>query len=186
MNGKAAGPYALAFTARSGTGKTTLVEALILELTQRGKRVGAMKHDAHRFTIDKPGKDSARFTAAGAEVMVLVSDETVAMIRQTREPASPRDLLKTHFAGLDLVLVEGYMTSDLDKIELHRAATGQPLLGRSSDRDDPHLIAVASDTPLDVDVPVLDLDDIPGTGRGSTNCVTGCPIVNDDPSQGIA
>jgi molybdopterin-guanine dinucleotide biosynthesis protein MobB len=162
MKGKPTVPYALAFTARSGTGKTTLVEALILELTHRGRRVGAMKHDAHRFTIDQPGKDSARFTAAGAEVMVLVSDDTVAIVRQTPEPTSPLDLLKTHFGGLDLVLVEGYKTSDLDKIELHRAAMGQPLLGRSSDGDDPHLIAVASDTPLDLDVPVLDLDDVPG------------------------
>ena len=94
--------------------------------------------------------------------MVLVSDETVAMVRKTPEPASPRELLKTHFAGLDLVLVEGYKTSDLDKIELHRSATNQPLLGRGSGGDDPHLIAVASDTPMDLDVPVLDLDDIPG------------------------
>ena len=153
-------PFALAFTARSGTGKTTLVEALITELTRRGRRVGAMKHDAHRFSIDRPGKDSARFTAAGAEVMVLVSDDTVAVVRQTAEPADPFDLLKTHFAGLDLVLVEGYKTSDLEKIEVHRAKTGQPLLGRGPEGDDPHLIAVASDTPLSLDVPVLDLNDI--------------------------
>ena len=123
-----------------------------------------MKHDAHRFTIDRPGKDSARFTAAGAEVMVLVSDETVATVRQTAETADPRDLLKTHFRGMDLVLVEGYKTSNLEKIELHRAASGQPLLSRGPQGNDPHLIAVVSDSPAtldDLDVPVLDLADVP-------------------------
>jgi len=160
MNRESKIPYALAFTARSGTGKTTLVEALITELTRRGRRVGAMKHDAHRFTIDHPGKDSARFTAAGAEVMVLVSNETVAMVRRTDTPADPGDMLRTCFTGLDLVLVEGYKTCDLAKIEVHRAGTGQPLLGRGPDGHDPHLIAVASDVPLSLDVPVLDLNDI--------------------------
>jgi molybdopterin-guanine dinucleotide biosynthesis protein MobB len=150
-------PPAVAFVARSGTGKTTLVEALIAALTARGLRVGAMKHDAHRFAIDRPGKDSARFTAAGAEVMVLVSEDTVATIRRPRDPVPLDDLLDASFADLDLVLVEGYKTSALPKIEVHRAALSQPLLCRGQRTDDPHLVAVVSDTPLEIDVPVLDL-----------------------------
>ena len=150
----------MAFVARSGTGKTTLVENLISEMRARGYRVGALKHDAHRFEIDRPGKDSARFTEAGAEVMVLVSDDTVAMVQKPARTPKLDTLLRLWFNEMDLVLVEGYKTSDLPKIEVHRAALGKPLLCRE-DGGDPNLLAVASDSPAglpaELDVPVLDL-----------------------------
>ncbi len=151
-------PPAIAFIARSGTGKTTLVEALISELTARGHRVGALKHDAHRFEIDRPGKDSRRFTEAGCEVMVLASDDTVAMVQKTAEPEKLDNILQKWFNGLDLILVEGYKTSDLPKIEIQRAVLAQPLLSRG-ERHDPNLVAVVSDVRQDLDVPVLPLDD---------------------------
>jgi molybdopterin-guanine dinucleotide biosynthesis protein MobB len=146
----------VAFVARSGTGKTTLVETLIGEMRGRGYRVGALKHDAHRFEIDRPGKDSARFTAAGAEVMVLVSDDTVAMVQKPTQPPRLDRVLREWFTDLDLVLVEGYKTSDLPKIEIQRAILAQPLLSRGQ-RHDPNLVAVVSDVDQDLDVPVLPL-----------------------------
>jgi molybdopterin-guanine dinucleotide biosynthesis protein MobB len=154
-------PPAVAFVSRSGTGKTTLVASLITELRGRGYRIGALKHDAHRFEIDRPGKDSARFTAAGAEVMVLVSDDTVAMVQKPTQPPRLDRVLREWFTDLDLVLVEGYKTSDLPKIEVHRADLEKPLLCRG-EKDDPHLLAVASDGPAGgiagLDVPMLDLE----------------------------
>ena len=133
-----------------------------LEIRPRGYRVGALKHDAHRFEIDRPGKDSARFTAAGAEVMVLVSDDTVAMVQKTRGAATTGNVL----AGL----VHRYGPGPGRGLQDQRPAQdrgppgriGQPLLCRG-EPDDPHLLAVASDGPADslkeLDVPVLDLDD---------------------------
>ncbi len=154
-------PPAVAFVARSGTGKTTLVETLIGEMRRRGYRIGALKHDAHRFEIDRPGKDSARFTAAGAEVMVLVSDDTVAMVQKPEQPPRLDRVLRQWFTDLDLVLVEGYKTSDLPKIEIHRTSLEKSLLCRG-EKFDPHLLAVASDGPADqfaeLDVPMLDLE----------------------------
>lgn len=154
---------AIAVVARSGTGKTTLVEALIRELRARGRRVGALKHDAHDFEIDRPGKDSARFTAAGAEVSVIASDAKVAVVRQTPVPLEVDAVLGAYFSGTDLVLVEGYKTSELPKLEVHRPELGQPLLCRG-ERRDPHLLAVvAKGAPdLGLDVPVLDVDDPSG------------------------
>lgn len=153
---------AIAVVARSGTGKTTLVEAVIRELRSRGRRVGAIKHDAHDFEIDRPGKDSARFTAAGAEVTVIASDAKVAMVRQTAVPVELDELLTKWFPGLDLVIVEGYKTSDLPKLEVHRPELGKPLLSRGERRDD-RLLAVASTGPVvvnpELDVPVLDAND---------------------------
>ena len=149
---------AVAFVARSGTGKTTLIEKLIGELRTRGHRVGAIKHDAHDFDIDHPGKDSARFTAAGAEVMVLASDAKVAMVRQTAEPVGVEELIAACCGGLDLVIVEGYRTSDLPRIEVHRPELDQPLL-HGDGGPDPRLLAVASTGDPRADVPVLDADD---------------------------
>ena len=134
-------PPAVAFVARSGTGKTTLVEFLIREMRRRGYRIGALKHDAHRFEIDRPGKDSARFTAAGAEVMVLVSNDTMAMVQKPHQRPPLDKLLGEWFTGLDLVMVEGYKTSDLPKVEIHRAELNKPLLCRG-EKHDPHLLAV--------------------------------------------
>ncbi len=150
-------PITMAFVAWSGTGKTTLVEHLVGLASERGLCVGALKHDAHRFEIDKPGKDSHRFAAAGAESTMIVAAEKLALVRlhQTAPPVD--DLIAAHFAHCDLVLVEGWKTSDLPRIEVHRPGLERPLLCRGENYDS-HLVAVASDAPVETDVPVLDLN----------------------------
>src|SRR5512140_584046 len=149
---------AISFVAKSGTGKTTLLEKVIVCLKERGYRVGVIKHDAHRFDIDHPGKDSQRLTAAGADTMMITSGEKLAMVK--RHAASPpiEELLERYFTDMDLVLVEGFQGSSLPKIEVHRKEFRRTLICRG-DRNDPGLAAVASDEPLDLDVPVLDLND---------------------------
>lgn len=148
---------AVSFVARSGTGKTTLLVQLIAEFKRRGYRVGALKHDAHRFEIDHEGKDSQRFTAAGADTMMITSPHKIAMVRQIPSPLPIETVLATYFGDVDLVLTEGFKLSGLPKIELHRAACDQPLLCRGAYHD-PQLLAVASDEPLPLDVPLLDLN----------------------------
>ncbi|MDO9229223.1 MAG: molybdopterin-guanine dinucleotide biosynthesis protein B, partial [Syntrophales bacterium] len=71
---------AVSFVAKSGTGKTTLLEKVIARLKERGYRVGVIKHDAHRFDIDHPGKDSHRLTSAGVDTMLLSSPEKLALV----------------------------------------------------------------------------------------------------------
>ena len=148
---------AVAIVGNSGAGKTTLLEQLIPALKRKGLRVGVVKHDAHRFDIDHPGKDSHRFTAAGADTMVITSKEKLAMVK--RHTASPpiEELLERYFSDMDLVLVEGFRGSSLPKIEIHRKEFRSTLICRG-ERNDPGLAAVASDEPLDLDVPVLDLN----------------------------
>lgn len=148
----------IAFVAWSGTGKTTLVESLILLAKEHGLKVGALKHDAHRFEIDSPGKDSYRFTSAGADAMALVSDEKLALVRRHDQIPQVDFLLREYFTDMDLILVEGWKNSALPRIEVFRPALGRPLLTRGTNHD-PHLVAVAADGPVEVDVPVLPLDD---------------------------
>ncbi len=145
------------FVAKSGTGKTTLLEKVIAELKGRGYRVGVIKHDAHRFDIDHPGKDSYRLTAAGADTMLVSSPEKLALIRQHAEAPPVEELIATYFNDVDVILTEGFKKSHLPKIELHRRERSSTLICRGEEHD-PTLIAVASDEPLELDVPVLDLN----------------------------
>jgi molybdopterin-guanine dinucleotide biosynthesis protein MobB len=149
---------AVSFVAKSGTGKTTLLEKVIGQLKERGFRVGVVKHDAHRFDIDHPGKDSHRLTAAGADTMLISSPEKLAMVKKHAQSPPIEELLATYFGDVDIVLTEGFKKSGMPKIELHRKERSDTLICRGEEHD-PTLIAVASDEPLKLDVPVLDLND---------------------------
>lgn len=149
----------VAFVAKSNTGKTTLLEKLIRELKDRGYRIGAIKHDAHRFEIDHPGKDSYRLTAAGADSMLITSSEQLALVKKHEVSPSLEQLIETYFSDVDIVLTEGFKMSPIPKIELHRQERSTTLICRG-EHNDPMLIAVASDVPLDLDVPILDLNDV--------------------------
>jgi molybdopterin-guanine dinucleotide biosynthesis protein MobB len=170
-------PNAIAIVGNSGAGKTTLLERVIPALKRKGLRVGVVKHDAHRFDIDHPGKDSHRLTAAGADTMMITSASMLAMVK--RHSASPpiEELIEWYFSDMDLVLVEGFRGSSLPKIEVHRKDFRRDLICRG-ERTDPCLAAVASDEPLDLDVPILDLNDpeaIAGFVVSSLSVIEGKP-----------
>lgn len=144
---------AIAFSAWSGTGKTTLVEKLIIELKSRGLRIAAIKHDAHRFEIDREGKDSWRFTNAGADVTIVSSPEKTAII-ELGERSLADNLSMLH--DVDLALVEGWKNEQLPRIGICRKATGLGLPAAAES-----YIAVVSDGELEnCPVPVFGLEDI--------------------------
>jgi len=146
--------------AKSGTGKTTLLEKLIGILKRKGYRVGAIKHDAHRFDIDREGKDSWRLTQAGADTMVISSPAKLAMVKQHTAATEPKpaDILEAYFGDVDIVLTEGFKKNSFPKIEVHRKERSGALLCRGETWD-PALLAVASNESLEIDVPVFDIDD---------------------------
>ena len=148
---------AVSFIARSGTGKTTLLTSLIAELKRRGFLVGAVKHGPPNFEIDHPGKDSYRFTEAGADNMLVCSDNKLAFVKQYRQPPPFEDLLAAYFPDVDIILVEGFKLVDLPRIEIHRWEHGSDLLCRGEIHD-PNLLAVATDRKINVDAPQLDLN----------------------------
>lgn len=151
-------PPAVSFIARSGTGKTTLVTALIRELKAMGLKIGAIKHDAHKFDIDHPGKDSYRFTEAGADNMLISSGSKLAFVKQHDQSPEIEELVAKYFPDVDLVLVEGFKRSNLPKVEVYRQLHSKSLLTRGEHHDST-LIAVATDSELLLDVPQLDLND---------------------------
>ena len=155
MSGEGFRPPVLCFVGRKNSGKTTLMEKVIAGLKAAGHRVAAVKHDAHRFEIDHPGKDSFRFTAAGADITVISSREKTAVVLHHREEIPLEAILSRFVEGVDIILAEGYKASRFPKIEVHRKATGEPLI----DPPPPGLIAVATDERVDTAVPQLDIHD---------------------------
>lgn len=156
-------PPVVSIVAKSGTGKTTLLEKLIAEMKSRGYRVAAIKHDAHSFDIDREGKDSWRLTQAGADTMLITSPEKVAMIKQNPVGYEPSldETVETFCDDIDIVLTEGFKKSKMPKIEVQRRERSEKLLCRDEEHD-PTLIAVASDTHREIDVPLYDINDARG------------------------
>jgi molybdopterin-guanine dinucleotide biosynthesis protein B len=146
-------------TGWKNSGKTGLMERLVAEFCARGLSVSTIKHAHHAVDVDQVGTDSHRHRVAGASEVVLASGSRVALMQELRGGPEPSlgDLL-ARLSPVDLVLVEGYKREAHPKIEAHRAETGQPLIAP----DDPQIRAVASDTSLDIDRPVLDLNDTAG------------------------
>lgn len=141
---------------KSGAGKTTLIEKLVPELRRRGYRVATIKHDAHRFDIDHPGKDSYRHFHAGAEVSIIVSPEGMAQVRRL-ERELPLEEVAAQVTGVDLIITEGFKREAKRRIEVSRRAQAAGLISTPGE-----LIAVAADYPVAIGVPVYGIDDAAG------------------------
>lgn len=144
---------------KSGTGKTTLIEALIPILKEKNYNIGVLKHDAHKFEIDKEGKDSYRFVKAGADRMVISSKEKIAMIEKLKEEKDLEEILEL-FVGMDLVIIEGYKNNGYSKIEVHRKEVDSKLLCENESLDRTKFLAVATDEKLNLDIEQLDINDV--------------------------
>ncbi len=148
----------LGFAAYSGTGKTTLLEALLPKLTATGLRIGLLKHAHHDFDVDKPGKDSYRLRKAGASQMLIASRNRHALMTETPDAEAEFDYLLTRFDAekLDVILVEGCKNIAFPKIELHRAEVGKPWLYPH----DKNIIAIAADETVATDLPQMHINDL--------------------------
>ncbi len=153
------------FAGFSGSGKTTLVERLIPVLKARGLRVSVVKHAHHRFDIDHPGKDTFRHREAGAFEVVVASDRRLALMREFEQPSelTVHQLIAELYDGVDWVLVEGFKTSDLLKIEVWRAPSADYEGREALYMEDDFIVAIATDDasqlPFETMRPVLDIDD---------------------------
>jgi molybdopterin-guanine dinucleotide biosynthesis adapter protein len=143
------------------SGKTTLTVRLIEEFTKRGFKVGSVKHAHHEFQIDDIQTDSARHRQAGSAEIAVIGGKRWAMIHELRgEPEPNIEEVLGWLAPADLIIVEGYKTAAIPKIEVRSqiAFTKRPL-----SPEDPHVLAIASDqAEPDATVPVYSRDDVSG------------------------
>jgi molybdopterin-guanine dinucleotide biosynthesis protein B len=145
---------------RSNSGKTTLIERLIPELTQAGYRVATIKHAGHGFDLDTEGKDSWRHKRAGASQVVVLSKGSLAMFADVHEEL-PIEEVRDRFVNdsIDLIIAEGWKSQGFPKVVVVREELQEVDVSLEG------LIAVASIKPVDVDVPWFDRDDVQGLAK---------------------
>ena len=144
------------FAGWSGSGKTTLIEQVIPRFVRAGLKVSLIKHAHHRFDVDHPGKDSFRHREAGCSEVLVTSGQRWALMHETR--GGPEASLEEQIARMspcDLLLIEGYKYYPLPKLEIYRAANGK----RPLYTGDEHIVAVATDAPLEIRLPQFGLED---------------------------
>lgn len=144
------------FAGWSGSGKTTLIEELIPRFALDGISVSLIKHAHHEFDIDQPGKDSYRHRHAGCNEVLVTSDMRWALMHELRgapEPSLEQQIER--MSSVDLLLIEGWKSHPMPKLEIHRQANGKPLLYP----EDARIIGVASDVPLETGLPSFSIGD---------------------------
>ena len=143
---------------KSDSGKTTLIEKLVPELTRRGYRIATVKHDLHGFEVDREGKDSWRHKQAGAHTVVISSPKKVALIRDVGGDLTLAEIREKLIQDVDLILSEGFKRDVQPKIEIFRKGVHDGLLCTKDD----NLIGIVSDKTFDMGVPCFFLDDMKG------------------------
>ena len=102
-------PKTVSVTGFKNSGKTSVVEALVKELSTRGHRIGTLKHTADDIDLDTPGKDTSRHRDAGSVATGILQENTTALFIDER--------LSIHQAAeklgvIDILVIEGFKTVD--------------------------------------------------------------------------
>ncbi|WP_134704093.1 molybdopterin-guanine dinucleotide biosynthesis protein B [Ammoniphilus sp. YIM 78166] len=111
------------------SGKTTTSCEMIRRFSQMGWKVGSVKHDAHHFEVDYPGKDTWLHREAGAEVVAITSQHKTAIMEQRTTTLTS---LLERMTGIDIVIVEGYKFEHYPKVVLLRHEGDLSLLEQTS------------------------------------------------------
>ncbi len=140
-------PPVISFIGYHNSGKTTFATRVVKILKDKGYKVGVLKSTKHRNLIgDTPGKDSYRYREAGADAVGIVSpDELVLFKKINREDINLNLLSLLLFNDYDIVICEGFKSSEVPKIEvLRKEIQEEPLYRKIS-----NVIAVISDVPVE-------------------------------------
>ena len=147
-------PPVISFVGRSNSGKTTFLEKLIPVLKELGVRVATIKHDVHDFEIDHEGKDTYRHKKAGARITMIASPKKLALVEDLDSELPLETIVTRYVRNIDLVMTEGYKKEQMPKIEVYAFREDVPPLAL----DDPNVLAIVADVPLDAHVPVFSRD----------------------------
>jgi len=147
----------VSFVGRSNSGKTTLIERVIPELVRAGYKVATVKHAGHGFDLDTEGKDSWRHKRAGASSVVVLSKGSLAMFADASDQMKVEDVRDRFLDDTyDLIIAEGWKHEGYPKIVIVRDQVGEIPVSSEG------LLAVVSDKPIDLTVPLFGLDDVAG------------------------
>ncbi len=103
----------ICFAGFSGVGKTTLIERLIQRFNEDDFSVGYYKHDSHRFTMDREGKDTERCARAGAGIVAINDPRHFGLVA---DDSFKKRTVAHALEQCDCILIEGYKKSPFNKI----------------------------------------------------------------------
>ncbi len=111
-------PVIVGFYGYSNSGKTTLVERLIREFVSKGKKVSAIKQSGHPVSMDTEGKDTQRFSKAGAQPVILASTIETDFI--FNKPLVLQEIIEliTTIDQPDIILIESVRDAEILKIRI--------------------------------------------------------------------
>ena len=158
INNMGKSPKIISFVAKSGTGKTTLIEKIIKILVEKGYKVSSLKHTDHDFEVDFPGKDSWRHKNAGTFSTMLLSEKKMAFFSDIETPCGIKDIASKFFGGSDIVIIEGFKDLNVPKIELFRRQAGSGMELKYI--NDPNLVLVCGDNLIKgIEKPQININD---------------------------
>jgi molybdopterin-guanine dinucleotide biosynthesis protein B len=128
-------------------GKTTLVAALSHEFKRQKRRVGTIKHASHPIEVDRPGTDSWRhFHEGRADGVVVASPDLRVSFERRNDETGPEELARRYYSDMDVVIVEGFKTAPISKIEVFRKEVAQtPLFDPEAENASEWLAIITDD-----------------------------------------
>ncbi|MCF6150574.1 MAG: molybdopterin-guanine dinucleotide biosynthesis protein B [Candidatus Kuenenia sp.] len=144
----------ISFVGKSNSGKTTLIVKIIKELKLRGYKVATIKHTHHNVDMDTKGKDSWKHSQAGADAVIILSENKMGLFRTTSKRVPLKEMVETYLRDFDIIILEGYKTEPIPKIEVLRTENSNQMVCKN----DEHLIAVISDQDPMINVPYLPIN----------------------------
>ena len=110
-------PPVLCIVGKNKNTKSMIMQELISKLKTRGLKVGALKYHKHGdFDIDIEGKDTWKYTKAGADTVAISSSMKFAVIKKVSSESGIDDIIEKHFADCNIVLADGFTLSDKPRI----------------------------------------------------------------------
>ncbi len=148
------------------SGKTTVIERMLGELTRRGVRAGSLKLIHHEgFTIHAEGRDTARHWEAGADFSIALAPDETTMVRRTGGTHETLDDVRNLVPpNTRVILCEGLVMGGPDvRTVLCLREPGQADAYLRELMDDAHVVAVsgrlASEGGKVAGLPLLDVTD---------------------------
>jgi molybdopterin-guanine dinucleotide biosynthesis protein B len=149
---------AIAIVGPSNSGKTELICALLKWFDGQNLKVAVLKH-SHKQHLGDEGKDTGRYRAAGGRLVALAAPSLLQINRSSAGEPKLAAVLSQLAPEVDLILVEGYKTSDLPKIGVVGPDV-PPVLPAY-----PHLVAWVSQLLPATDLPVFKPSQVAEIGR---------------------